>query len=181
MDRAACFIDGGYFQNILKSFGEPRVDFSKLVEFMRKGNPLLRAYYYNCHRLIREGHEEEDRAYQVKQNGFFHSLSMIPQFECKFGKLKQYTNQFGKDEFVQKQVDVLMAIDVVTLSAKKLINHAKIIAGDSDLIPAVQVAKNEGVVVELFYLYGTADVELLKTVDIATAIDYDMIDMVRID
>ncbi|MBE8954221.1 MAG: NYN domain-containing protein [Quinella sp. 2Q5] len=176
MEKVACFIDGGYLQKILSSFSRPRINHTKLIELMKGRDQLLRAYYYDCRSLIREGHEQEDEVRQSRQDKFFDYLQSLPQFECKFGMLKQYIKPNGEFEFVQKQVDVLMAIDLVTLSAKHLITQAKIMTGDSDLIPAIQVVKNEGVVVELFYLNGSTTVELLKTTDIATPIDHDFIE-----
>ena len=45
--RAAIFIDGGYFEKVIKNeFGEVPIDFAKLVEVLSGGRELLRSYYY---------------------------------------------------------------------------------------------------------------------------------------
>lgn len=44
-----------------------------------------------------------------------------------------------------------MAVDIVRLSLKRIVDHLIIITGDSDFIPAVQVAKEEGVKVHLWH------------------------------
>ena len=177
MEKTACFIDGDYFKNVLRNFGEPRIDFLKLIERMKGNNALLRAYYYNCKCFVSENPTEEELIRRAKQESFFHALQTKPQIECKFGKLEQRPED---GSFAQKQVDVLMAIDIVTLSVKHLITQAKIITGDSDLIPAIQRAKDEGVVVELFFCPGSAHHELLQIVDISTEIDFDLIEKITI-
>lgn len=180
MDRTACFIDGGYFQSVLKYFGEPRIDFQKLAECMKYDGRLLRAYYYNCKCLMSEKPTEEEFSHQNRQEKFFYKLQTFPQFECKFGMLEWRPREDGTPKPVQKQVDVMMALDIAKLSWKHLITKASIISGDSDLIPAIQLAKDEGVVVELFYLYGTASREILQTVDIATEITSDWIEKIEL-
>jgi uncharacterized LabA/DUF88 family protein len=46
---------------------------------------------------------------------------------------------------------LLLGLDFALLSGKKQITHAAVIAGDSDLLPAFQVAKDEGISVWLFH------------------------------
>ena len=179
MGNTACFIDGGYFQKTLKKFfGRPKVDYAKLVERIRGDGQLLRTYYYDCKSYVSYDSTEEELQRQDKQEKFFYRLQRLPQFECKFGKLKRYFREDGSPIFVQKQVDVMMSIDLTILSLKHLITHAKIITGDADFIPAIQQAKSEGVVVELFYAQGCVDNNLLSTVDISTEITQKFIDKV---
>ena len=53
-------------------------------------------------------------------------------------------NQYGNPIFQQKRVDLLLGLDLALLSGKQQITHAAIVSGDSDLIPAVEVAQQEG-------------------------------------
>ena len=53
--------------------------------------------------------------------------------------------------FQQKRVDLMLGLDFALLSSKRQITHAVLIAGDSDFIPAVEVAKQEGIAVWLFH------------------------------
>jgi len=55
------------------------------------------------------------------------------------------------DVFRQKQVDVWMAVDLVRLSLKKIVDHIILLTGDSDFVPAIQVAKEEGLKVHLWH------------------------------
>ena len=64
---------------------------------------------------------------------------------------------FRKDNtplFEQKQVDILLATDVVLLSAKRQVGEIVLVTGDSDFLPAVRVARDEGVVVRLAHGLG---------------------------
>jgi uncharacterized LabA/DUF88 family protein len=60
-------------------------------------------------------------------------------------------NASGQPIFQQKRVDLLLGLDFALLAGKHQIGHAAILSGDSDLIPAVEVAKVEGVCVWLFH------------------------------
>ncbi len=44
-----------------------------------------------------------------------------------------------------------MGVDLVLFFAKQRITHASIFAGDSDFLPAITIAKNEGVQITLFH------------------------------
>jgi hypothetical protein len=48
-------------------------------------------------------------------------------------------------------VDVLMSIDIVKKSYSKDIKHIILIAGDSDFVPAIKTAKDQDIIVHLFY------------------------------
>ena len=57
----------------------------------------------------------------------------------------------GHPIFQQKRVDLMIGLDVALLAAKHQIAHAAVISGDSDLLPAVAVAQQEGVSVWLVH------------------------------
>ena len=182
MERVACFIDASYLDNIAKKFLDVfekpfKFDYQKIIDEMRNGRPLLRTYYYTCPVFIGEEPTEEEKELQTNQNRFFDRLQALPQFECRFGRLTRHID----GSFEQKRVDVMFATDIVVSSTKHLVSNIVLITGDSDMIPAIQIAKNEGIVVELFYMRGTAHTDLLKTVDISNPIDQTWINRVKRD
>ena len=81
-------------------------------------------------------------------------------------------------EFVQKRVDIALAADLVRLSCGRMIGKAVIVTGDSDFLPAIEAAKDAGVLVTLFYSESSIHDELLSAVDERTPIDQDLIDLV---
>ena len=70
----------------------------------------------------------------------------MPRFEVRLGKLAPRDG-----EFEQKGVDVLFSVDIVRMSWAKQIERVILITGDSDFIPAVNAARETGVIVELYY------------------------------
>jgi uncharacterized LabA/DUF88 family protein len=153
MSRAAIFIDGGYLDRILKDeFNSAKVDYAKLTCKIAGSIDLLRAYYYHC--LPYQGNPPtlEERERFSKTQRFFEALEKLPRFEVRLGKLEyRGRDEQGEPILKQKRVDLLMGIDLVRLATKQQITHAFLIAGDSDLLPAVEVAKSEGVLIHLWH------------------------------
>ena len=76
-------------------------------------------------------------------------------------------------------VDVLLSIDLVQLCLKGRITDIVVLAGDSDFIPALEVAKQEGVTIWL--LHGPSYHEALWNIaDERVLITGDLIDRIRL-
>ena len=69
----------------------------------------------------------------------------------------------------------MLGVDMVRLSSKKQIDHVILIAGDSDLVPAVEACKEEGAIVRLYYHPSAISDELLNVVDERCLIDTELI------
>ena len=79
-------------------------------------------------------------------------MERLPRYTVRLGRLAYVgRSRRGGPIFEQKQVDILLGIDLVLLAAKHLIQEAILVTGDSDFIPAVTVAKAEGVLVRLYH------------------------------
>jgi len=145
--RVGIFIDGAYLDRVLKDeFRGIKIDFKKLVAWLAQDLDVLRTYYYHCEPYISEDptHEETDRV--LKASYFYDRLSLLDGFETRLGKLEyRGLNHQGQPIFTQKKVDLLLGVDLVRFALKKNITHAVIFTGDSDFIPALDVAKEEGV------------------------------------
>jgi uncharacterized LabA/DUF88 family protein len=151
--RVASFIDGAYLDALVRDeCGGGRIDYEKLSHKMAQGIDILRTYYYNClpYQKPKPLPEEATRFAQAQK--FHTALRALPRFEVREGMLVFRGNDdMGRPIYVQKGVDIQFGVDLVLFSAKQQISHAALIAGDSDLIPAVSVAKNEGVLIHLFH------------------------------
>lgn len=153
-NQAAIFIDGGYLQKVLfKEFQSPRLDFLKLATFMAGDDELFRAYYYNCLPFQGTHPSQQESERYGKARRFLDALDRLPRFEVRLGRLaaRGVDPQTGKTIFQQKRVDIMLGVDLVLLAAKGRIHRAALFTGDSDFIPAVKAAKNEGVHVHLFH------------------------------
>ncbi len=159
MGKVAIFVDGGYLDYVFRDLGLPRVDFQRFAALLAGTDEILRTYYYHC--LPYQSPiptAEESRRFGAKQ-GFFNALSRLDRFEVRLGKLafRGVDRSTGKPIFEQKRVDIVLAVDLVLLASKQRIDKAVIITGDSDFLPAICSAKNEGVLIHLYH--GTGENE----------------------
>ncbi len=76
-------------------------------------------------------------------------------------------------------VDVLMSLDIVSMCFDNQIQHAIIVAGDSDFIPAIKKAKEHGAIIHLFYHPSSVHNELLDEVDESYIIDENFINELK--
>lgn len=155
----AIFIDGGYYHKIRTcEFNLPKTDVWRLSQLMSEGASVLRTYYYDCRIWTSNDATESEREAYNRQHRYLHRLEHMPNFSVKLGYLaRRGFDNSGKSIYRQKQVDVLLAVDLVRLSVQKKISRAFLLAGDADFIPAVTAAQEEGVVVRLFHGTNVSD------------------------
>lgn len=164
MGRLAIFLDGGYLSKVCQA-ANTSPDFAKLTTEISQridaqtSEPvdLLRTLYYNCPPYQSSKPTEEEGARYGRAQQFYASLTRLSRFDVRLGRLEyRGLDTSGKKIFQQKRVDLMLGLDVASLSGKHQIQHAAIVAGDSDFLPAVQLAKQEGVCVWLVHGPGRA-------------------------
>ena len=147
---------------------------------MAKDRELYRTYYYHClpHQSNPPTREEASRFGNAQK--FFYTIDQLNRFQVRLGKLA-YRGKTDKGEpiFEQKRVDILMGSDLVLLGAKQHISEAVIIAGDSDFMPAIEVAKSEGVLIRLYSHSKSIHQDLWNLADERFDIDQAFIDKVK--
>ena len=151
--RAAIFIDGTYLNKLLeREFGRARIDYHLLAQLLAGDSEILRSYYYHCPPHQSNPPTEDELARVRSSEHFFAALRRLPRFEVRLGKLA-YRGQDhdGRPIFIQKQVDIMLCVDLVRLAATSQVTQAILLAGDSDFLPAVEVAKNHGVLMSLWH------------------------------
>lgn len=175
LERAAVLIDGGYIAKILEiEFGRPKIDFYKFSETVCDKYERLRTYYYTCMPYQSSPPTKEERRRFSAMDKFIYTLRKLPRFEVRLGKLG-----WAGGEFVQKRVDILLAVDLVRLSWGRQIGKAILVTGDSDFVPAVEAAKDAGILVQLYYSPTSIHDELLSTVDESFVITNKLIENVK--
>jgi uncharacterized LabA/DUF88 family protein len=113
---------------------------------------LFRAFYYHCPPYQSNPPTAEESQRYAGFRSFQNALERLPRFDVRLGHLQvQGHRADGSPIFGQKQVDLLLGLDIALLSGKGQITHAALVAGDSDLVPAIRVAKQEGVATWLFH------------------------------
>jgi uncharacterized LabA/DUF88 family protein len=87
----------------------------------------------------------------------------------------------SENPFIMTNGGVFLSTDLVLLATKRLITHAAILICDADFIPAIKVAKDEGVLIRLYHsnVIGKTH-DLWQCADERFAIDQDFIDRVKL-
>ena len=161
MAQVAIFLDGAYLLELGRREFRPRIrmDYGKLAGRIRDRiaedtfEPLdiLRTYYYDCPPFRSQQPTPEEVERYGRYQRFADALSHLPRFEVRLGWLQlQGRRPDGSPILRQKQVDLLLGLDLALLSGKRL-SHVALVAGDGDFVPAVQAAKQEGAAVWLFH------------------------------
>lgn len=182
MDRVAIFIDGAYLDYTLRDdFHTPRIDLGLLAQELSGGKEILRTYYYHCLPYQSDPPTTEEAERFGRMQSFISRINRLPRFTVRLGKLAyRGSRDDGTPIFVQKRVDIMLGVDLVQLSTKRQVSSAVLVAGDSDFLPAVEIAREEGVLVHLYH--GTTHRphrELWDACDERTALSQELIDKVR--
>ena len=181
MARLAIFIDGGYIAKLAEHHFQVWVDFEKLsnetrdkiAANTREPLDLLRTYFYDCLPYQRTPPSDDEARRLGARRRFFAALRRLPRYEVREGRLAyQGDDSRGNPIFQQKRVDLMIGLDIAGLAMKNQITHAAVLSGDSDLLPAIEAARGEGVLVWL--MHGTRDTyagELWNAADERLSID----------
>ena len=140
---------------------------------LEKDEELFRIFYYDCEPFDREvtnpvnGSKIDYKAmpaYSARKQ-FFFDLGQTAFVALRRGQLKARGWEFGDayrqalmsggapaaptprdvyPNFEQKGVDMRIGIDVATLSLKKVVERIILFSGDTDMIPALKLARREG-------------------------------------
>jgi len=181
MGVTAIFIDGGYLDKVLYyDHAGARIDFEGLVRLMSQPDELLRAYYYHCLPYQSSTPTEEESSRYAARHRFTTRLSLLPRFEVRLGRLvHRGFDASGQPIFQQKRIDCMIGVDMALLAGKGKITNAAILTGDSDLMPAIESVKREGVLTTLWHGGLTPDTrpsrELFALVDERRLISAEMI------
>lgn len=189
MARLAIFVDGGYSRSLARQ-ARIWVDYGKLSQQVRsvvasgteEPLDLLRTYYYDCLPYMGKNPSSEDEDRLDRKRREFRWLENLPRFAVRQGKLNYRGNDsVGKPILEQKGVDLRMGLDFTQLCVKRQITHAALVAGDSDFLPAVELARSEGIQVWLFYGKNSVADDLRTASDERVAIDRDFLQRVKSD
>lgn len=177
-DMTAVFIDGAYFNSVRDlEFNRARLDYGRLARALAGDHPFLRAYYYDAEPWAGDQADPIEAEKQKKKRSFLNALRMQPRFEVRLGRMS-FRGPRSEDErprFEQKQVNMLLGVDLTLMAAKRQIGRAIVVSGDSDFVPAVEAAKREGVLVHLWHGRDCAPA-LWDSCDERSRFDGDFID-----
>jgi len=154
-EKALLLIDGGYLDFLQRSYGSPRIDYGAMAKAICEHfeSSLLRCVYFNCLPYLSSTPSPEEQEAYRKKDGFYQRLQSLERFEVKLGRLayRGYDESTGKPVLEQKQVDVLLAIEMVYAAARRNVDSIILLSGDGDFLPAVKLVKREGLTFALVH------------------------------
>ncbi|MBP7584350.1 MAG: NYN domain-containing protein [Spirochaetes bacterium] len=175
--RAAIFLDGAYILTHLKQYNLAP-DYRGIVDFLmkplRKNVPLdlLRCYFYYCPPWMSDVPTSGEIRRMAEHDLLMKELMSLDRWAVRLGKLQRRW-EGHREYFEQKRVDVLLSVDMVRHSAAGHIQHAIVVAGDSDFIPAIELTKESGATVSLWCGQDdTVHQDLLNQSDIIHRFDW---------
>lgn len=146
------FIDGGYLTKVIRLCGGHHIDYHRLAVWACQGDNHFRTYYYDCLPYQSSLATDEERRRISDKQKFFSALDRGPRTIVRLGTLVyRGTDDSGSPIFVQKKVDLLIGLDISTLVLKNRVSNIALLTGDSDFIPAVEMARREGIIVRLVH------------------------------
>ncbi len=164
------FIDGGYartayqhaMHTVFDDFGE--IDVAIIAQQAR----AFRTYYYDCLDET-QGNTESDVQFQQRvetQRTYFERIRSMVGVHLQLGTLT------GTRPKRQKEVDVLLAVDMLTHGFNRNMTHAALLTGDLDFRPVVEALVRSGVYVEVWFEKTTAAKELYWAADLGQQLDF---------
>jgi uncharacterized LabA/DUF88 family protein len=162
------FIDGGYLrrrhaENTEKWFGrKAEIDFPSVVSQLARPNrsylwmpverasqieqPIIKSFYYDClDEEQRPAESDLDFGLRInEQNALINNIRQIDGCHIRLGALKGIRRKKR-----QKEVDILLAVDMMTHAARQNMTKAVLLAGDQDFKPAVESLVQLGIYVHI--------------------------------
>ena len=156
---------------------------------------LYRIFFYDCPPLGKKVHRPiSKRAYDLSKTGQYISrtaihtkLRSVRKVALRLGRLNDATDwrlkplamkrlSLAPDSFVptdddfmlnvaQKGVDMRLGIDVASLAFKKQVDQIVLVSGDADFVPAVKLARREGIDVVIDPMFGQPATDLVEHSD----------------
>ncbi len=161
MEKVAIFIDGSNLYKGLVSevASDYRLDFVRFIELLVAGRKLLRAYYYNAPL------PPEDPAAKAHQS-FLNYLRRVPYVSVRLGRLER-----RGEGFVEKGVDIQIAVDMLRLAYARAFDVAILVSGDGDFAEVVRVIQDMGMQVENTTFHALSSYRLAQQADRFYALD----------
>jgi uncharacterized LabA/DUF88 family protein len=171
------FVDAKYLERAAcRALGlrptQQRLDVARVRDWLRDGL-LGSAEQGECERVLwYDGAFDAAHPRADAQRRFLHAIGQLDLVQTRLGYLSEITPQWQHDvrraldacgveierfeqhcslspTLRQKGVDTTLAIDLVRIAERGAIGHALLLVGDSDFAPAIEVARDAGVLITI--------------------------------
>ena len=156
------FVDGGYLRKVLEKFGSEFFDGADLpINYLQLGSRFTKCFYYDCLPAPRTGAGAEASEERLsRQRAQLANIRALRGWHVVEGVM---TGSGSRAR--QKQVDVQIAVDLLTHSYRKNMHGVAFIAGDQDFKPLVEAVVRDGMFIEIWFEKSSASRDLLDAAD----------------
>jgi len=160
MEKVAIFIDGSNIFHAIRQLNI-KIDYTKLVDFLKEDRRLIRSYFYGAVPQEKDlkKHTPEWESF-LRQRRFLEELS-LQGIKVKTANLRRLPS----GEFIEKEVDIMLATDMLSLAYKNVYDTAILVSGDSDFSYTVGEVQSLGKRVENASFEKTSSYILRKVCD----------------
>lgn len=192
MKKTIIQIDGGHVRALALNAGQTYTpDFIEKFanSLSATDEDVIRILYYDCAPF--QGQKQKPVSGQLqnfaKSDGWLRDLAERDFFAVRLGVLKwrgwvprnvlaqggAISDQDFKAAFEQKGVDLRIGLDIATYALDGLVDRIILVTGDTDLIPAMKLARRRGVQIVGVDFPGTrSNAELRAHIDISRSVNW---------
>ena len=157
--KIAVFVDWenirkSVFEDVYKNTGK-KIDYNDVQNALKlilsfvetNDEEIYRIFVYLCEPYggIINGFDYKTTPVYVLGSKFIEDIQVKDYVAVRKGKLAfRGFDKFNKPIFVQKQVDMLIGLDIAHIAFNKYVDRALILCFDTDIIPAMKIARMNG-------------------------------------
>jgi uncharacterized LabA/DUF88 family protein len=158
------FIDGGCLDSVLATFSKELLSEQEIeIDYSRLAQGYQKVFYYDCLPDKKTGENDSDYQNRIKPKiDLFNKLKSLDRFHVYEGTARFRDKRRGQE---QKQVDIMIAVDMLTHSFRRNMHEATLITGDLDFKPLIDALVQDGMYVSLWYPKGRVNYELVDAAD----------------
>lgn len=156
------FIDGGCLRSTLEQTVAKYVDKESCrFDLTVTARSYTKVFLYDAI-PVRESHETDPQyALRIKrQQDMLEAAGQVHGVHVYEGDARRRNKRME-----QKQVDVMIAVDMLTHTFRRNMDRATLLTGDADFKPLIDALVREGMFVTLWYPTGHTNSELLRSAD----------------
>ncbi|MCX8076014.1 MAG: NYN domain-containing protein [Aquificaceae bacterium] len=159
-EKVVILIDGSNLFHAIR-YMNIKIDYQKLLDFLKEDRRLVRAYFYGAvpqEKDLKKNSPEWES--YIRQRRFLEELS-LQGIKVKLAKLRKLPS----GEYVEKEVDIMLATDMLSMAYMNVFDTVVLVSGDSDFSYTVEEVQRIGKRVENATFKKTSSYQLRKICD----------------